>query len=62
MDRWVGRVALVTGASTGIGFAIAKELVKLGLKVAACARNIQTIEVTPPTPLVKSHSRKQLKA
>lgn len=34
-----GKVAVVTGASKGIGFAIAKELLKEHMKVAICARN-----------------------
>lgn len=34
-----GRVAVVTGASKGIGFAIAKEFLLAGAKVAICARN-----------------------
>ncbi|XP_030633074.1 dehydrogenase/reductase SDR family member 11-like [Chanos chanos] len=44
MDRWRGRVALVTGASVGIGAAIAKTLVQCGMKVVGCARNVEKIE------------------
>ncbi|XP_056330516.1 dehydrogenase/reductase SDR family member 11-like [Danio aesculapii] len=44
MDRWRGRVALVTGASVGIGAAIAKSLVQHGIKVVGCARNVEQIE------------------
>lgn len=44
MEKWVGRVALVTGASVGIGAAITRALVKHGMKVVGCARNVQQIE------------------
>nr|XP_055052074.1 dehydrogenase/reductase SDR family member 11-like [Misgurnus anguillicaudatus] len=44
MDRWKGRVAVVTGASVGIGAAIAKSLVQHGMKVVGCARNVEQIE------------------
>ncbi|XP_056330150.1 dehydrogenase/reductase SDR family member 11-like [Danio aesculapii] len=44
MDRWRGRVALVTGASVGIGAAIAKSLVQHGMKVVGCARNVEQIK------------------
>ncbi|KAF4103967.1 dehydrogenase/reductase SDR family member 11-like [Onychostoma macrolepis] len=44
MDRWKGRVALVTGASVGIGAAIAKSLVQHGMKVVGCARNVEQIQ------------------
>ncbi|XP_028275229.1 dehydrogenase/reductase SDR family member 11-like [Parambassis ranga] len=44
MDRWRGRVALVTGASVGIGSAIAKELVRCGMKVVGCARDVEKIQ------------------
>uniref|UniRef100_A0A669EHT0 Dehydrogenase/reductase SDR family member 11 n=1 Tax=Oreochromis niloticus TaxID=8128 RepID=A0A669EHT0_ORENI len=44
MERWRGRVALVTGASAGIGAAVAVELVRLGMKVVGCARDVGKIQ------------------
>ena len=46
MERWKGRVAIVTGASAGIGYEIAKRLAQLGVVVVGCARNITAIQVS----------------
>ncbi|GIY15752.1 hypothetical protein CDAR_266981 [Caerostris darwini] len=44
MERWQGRIALVTGASAGIGAALCRELARQGMKVVGCARNVQKIQ------------------
>jgi len=45
MERWRGKTALVTGASAGIGYAIAEALAQAGVNVVACARNPEAVEV-----------------
>ncbi len=44
------KVAIVTGATKGIGFELTKLLIQVGVKVAACARDIE-----PLIKLVSSH-------
>lgn len=44
LERWKGKVALVTGASSGIGAAIAQALGGAGLKVAVTARRLERLE------------------
>ena len=42
--EWVGKVAIVTGASAGIGLELARTLHQQGIKCIGCARNTAKIE------------------
>jgi citronellol/citronellal dehydrogenase len=43
-DLFANKVAIVTGGGSGIGFATATELVRLGAKVAICGRTPEKLE------------------
>jgi NADP-dependent 3-hydroxy acid dehydrogenase YdfG len=44
LSRWTDRVALVTGASSGIGEAVAVRLVHEGMRVIGCARRLDRMQ------------------
>lgn len=60
MNRWIGKVAVVTGASAGIGAAIAIDLANAGLIVIGLARRVERVEELKSK--VKSSATGQLHA
>ncbi|XP_051164654.1 farnesol dehydrogenase-like [Leptopilina boulardi] len=44
MDRWINKVAVITGVSSGIGEALVKDLVKKNVNVVGLARRVDKME------------------
>ena len=45
LDRWRNKVALITGSTTGIGWAIAQAFAESGLDIVMTARTVETLNL-----------------
>lgn len=45
MDRWIGKIAVVTGASSGIGETITTNLVQNGMRVVGLGRRLENLKI-----------------
>lgn len=54
---FTGRVAIVTGGATGIGYATALQLAKLGAKLVICSRTVDELEAAAKQIEAESGSR-----
>lgn len=45
MDKWLGKTAVITGASAGIGKTLVKELAMKGVNVVGLARRVERVQV-----------------
>lgn len=46
MEKWRGKGALVTGANSGIGAAITKKLLEMGMVVAGLDKHVDNLNVS----------------
>lgn len=57
MDKWVGKTAVVTGASAGIGEEIVREFARNGINVIGLARRPEKIEEIAKDLEISSHGK-----
>ena len=61
MEKWRGRIALVTGGSRGIGLSISKQLVQHGITVYVCCRNTspitEVVDELNKQPIASQHGK-----
>jgi NADP-dependent 3-hydroxy acid dehydrogenase YdfG len=55
MEKWEGKVAVVTGASVGIGAALCRALVEAGMIVCGLSKRKDKMEVRSPVAMLFQH-------